>query len=107
MDPEPARCLLVDLRVLEHGVHSFAVTALEHAPRLRAGELEAHSGDAIRAFTLGGGDPEDVAAVGKSDQHQPRVDELPQAPSDEREERLELELRDECIRDLVQRFELA
>ena len=40
VDAEPPRGLLVDLRIVEHRVDALAPTALEHAARLRAAELE-------------------------------------------------------------------
>ena len=48
-----------------------------------------------------------ASPVGQRDQHEPRVDELPQAARDEGEQRLELELGGERVADLVQRLELA
>ena len=105
MHAEPASRLLVDLRIVEHRVDPLAAAALEHAAGLRAAERELHPGDAVRALALGGGDSQPVA-LRERDQDELRLDELLQAARDEGEERLELELRDERVADLVQRLEL-
>ena len=105
-DAELPRRLLIDLRVLEHGVDPFAAAPLEHATCLRPSELETGSDDAVRALALGCSDRHGVA-LRERDQDESRVDELPQPPSDEAEQRLELDLGGERGADLVQRLELA
>ena len=105
MDAEPARRRLVDLGVLEHGVDALAPRPFEDASRLGGRELEPHAGDAVAPVTLGRSDPQCVP-LRQRDQDEPGADELPQAPGDEREQRLELELRGEREPDLVQRLEL-
>ena len=44
---------------------------------------------------------------GESDEHEPRLDQTPQPPRDQAEQRLELELGGECVSDLVHRLEVT
>ena len=100
-DAEPPRCPMVDLRIVQDGVDALAPPPLEHATGLRAVECEGHADDPVCPVSVGRGDSQ-LTAVGKRDQDEPGVDELPQLLRDDAEERLELELRDEGVPDLVQ-----
>ena len=107
MDAEATCGLLVDLGILEHRVDPLAVAALQHPARLRAGEVEPHADDAVGAFALRRRDAKRLTGLGQRDQHQACVDELAHAAGDEREERFQVELGYERVRDLVQRLELT
>ena len=91
------------LRIVEHGVDALAAPALEHAARLRAAERELHPGDAVGALALGRGDTQRSPSGGRSGRASPR--QLLQPARDEREQRLQLELRDERVADLLQRLD--
>ena len=52
------------------------------------------------------GEPQLVGAAGQQDRHEPRVQQLAQAPGDQVEQAVELRLGGEGVADLVQRLEL-
>ena len=105
---EPARQLLVDLRVVDHGVDALAAAALEHD-----GRSSTSSGGSVWPTSSSAPSPAAAATRSSSlagrqqDDDEPRVEQLAQPPRDEVEQRLELGLGRERVPDLVQRLELA
>ena len=109
-DAHSASSLLIDLRVVQHGVDPLAPSPLEYTARLRAAELERHSDQAvcIRAFSVGCSDAEPVGAgVGRAMSTSRAWMRLLSLPRDQAEQRLELEFARECVSDLVHRLEVA
>ena len=104
MTPELARDALVDLGVVDDGVHALGVPALEHAPDLRGAQLELDSDEVVAAGP--GGHVQRPPGVRQRDQDDPRLDELLHAACHEPEERLELDLGGERAADLVECLEL-
>ena len=102
---EPPRRLLLDLGIVEDGVDALAPPPGEHAHRLRA-RRELEPGVLLGPVPRDRGHPQPVA-LRQRDRDEPRVDELAEPSGDELEERVEVELRDEDVHDLVERLELG
>ena len=104
--PNLARRLLMHLGILQDGIDALAPPAVKHAARLRtvAREHEAeHLGESFPGRSLYA----QLVADWTRDRDDPRADELSETSRNEVEQTREIELTDEGVADLVQRFELT
>ena len=103
---QPPAHFLIDLEILDHRVDALASPAVENASGLRALPLETHPGELLPTLAVGCAHHEIAFVIRNRDQDEARLDELAQAGRHEVQEPGEIRLRDERVRDLVQRLEL-
>ena len=104
---EPPGRLLVDLGVVEQGVHPLGAAALEHAAALRARSLQLQADDLGRVLAVGGLDPERPVVGRERDRDEARADQPAQPAGDQLEQARELDFARERGPDLIQRLELV
>ena len=107
---EPARLLLVDLRIVEQRVDPRTLASLQNPAALRVRTAQAVADERfVELDAVCGGDQQVALGrrVRERDHRQSRADQVSEPCTDELEEVLQLHLLDERADDLVQRLELA
>src|SRR5207237_668602 len=104
--PQQTRRLLMHLGILQNGIDALAPPAVEHAARLRTVARE-HEAKHLSRSLPGRSLHTQLVANRKRDRHDAGIDELSETSRNEVEQANEVELTDEGVADLVQRFELT